>query len=78
MVVAGGERRSITQAVESNGIVRSAETDGTGVTGETTLCDVVRGLGAEEESVTTEDGVGSERRSLKQKVQNIQGVGTRS
>lgn len=66
MIVAGSERRPVAQAVEGNGVVRSAEADSTGVTGETALGDVVRSLGTDEESVTAEDGVGSEGWSLKQ------------
>ena len=41
MVVAGSERRSVAQTVEGDGIVRSAEADSTGVTGEATLGDIV-------------------------------------
>ena len=51
--------------MDGNSIVWGAEANGTGVTGEATLGDVVRSLGTEEESVTTEDGVGSKCWSLK-------------
>lgn len=71
MIVAGSECGSIAQAVEGDGIVRSAKADSTGVTGETTLGDVVSSLGTKEESITTEDGVSSECWSLKQNRQNI-------
>lgn len=67
MVVAGSKRRSVTQAVDSDGIVRSAKADSSRVTGEASLGDVVGSLGTEKESVTTEDGVGSECRSLTEK-----------
>ena len=66
VVVAGSKSRSITQAVDGNGVVRGAETDSTGVTGKATLGNVVRCFGANEESVAAEDRVGSERWSLKE------------
>ena len=66
MIVTGSECGSIAQAVESDSIVRSAEADSTGVAGELSVGDVVSGLGTEEESVTTEDGVGGECWSLEQ------------
>lgn len=64
VIVASSERRSVTQAVDSDGIVRSAEADGTGIAGETTLGDVVSGLSTKEEPVAAKDGVGSECWSL--------------
>ena len=64
VVVASSESGSIAQAVEGDGVVGSAEADGTRVTGKATLGDVVRSLGTNKESVTTEDGVGSECWSL--------------
>lgn len=65
VVVAGSVRGPITQAVDGDSVVGSAEADGTGVTGEATLGDVVRCLSSEEESITTEDSVGGECWSLK-------------
>lgn len=55
--------------MDGNSIVWGAEANGTGVTGEATLGDVVRSLGTEEESVTTEDGVGSKCWPLKRRHQ---------
>lgn len=66
MIITCSESRSITQAVDGNGIVGSAKADSTGVTGEATLCDVVRCIGTNEESIAAEDGVCSESWSLKQ------------
>ena len=60
VVVAGGESRSIAQTVDGYGVVGSAEADGTGVTGDATLSDVVGSLSTNEESVTAENGVSSE------------------
>lgn len=54
-------------------MVRSVEADSTRVARETTLGDVASRLGIEEEPVTTEDGIGSERWSLKQKLQHTPG-----
>ena len=65
MVVTCSESRSITQAVNGDGVIGSAETDSTGGTGEATLCDVVGCFGANEESIATKDGVCSESWSLK-------------
>jgi len=64
VVVTSSESRSITQAVDSDGVVGSTKADSTGVTGEAALSDVVRRLSTNEESVTTKDGVGSECWSL--------------
>ena len=64
VVVAGSESGSVAQAVEGDSVVGSAEADSTRVTGKTALGDVVRSLGTNKESVTTEDGVGSECWSL--------------
>jgi hypothetical protein len=69
VVIAGSERRRVTQAVDSDGIVWGAEANSTRVTREATLSDVVRCLGTKEESITTEDGVGSECWSLKRRHQ---------
>lgn len=66
MVIAGSESRSIAQAVDGNGVVRGAEADSTGVAGKATLGNVVRCFGTNEESVATEDRVGSERWPLKE------------
>ena len=71
VVVAGSECGPITQTMDGDGVVRSAEADSTRVTGEATLCDVVGSLGTEKESVTTEDSVGGECRSLKRRYQHI-------
>lgn len=65
VVVAGSECGPITQVVDGDSIVGSAEANSTRVTGEATFGDVVRCLGTEEESVTTEDSIGSECWSLK-------------
>ena len=65
MIIAGSESRAVTQAVDGDGVVGSAKSDSTGVTGESTLGDVVRCLGANKEPVTTEDGIGSKCWSLK-------------
>jgi len=51
--------------MDSDGVVGSAKADSTGVTGEATLCDVVRCIGTNEESIAAKDGVCSESWSLK-------------
>lgn len=64
VIVAGGERGQVTQPVNCDGVIRSTKADGGRVPGKATLGDIVSGLSAEEEPIATEDGVGSERRSL--------------
>ena len=73
VVVAGSESRSITQAMNGNSVVGSAEADSTGVAGKATLSNVVRRFATNEESVTTEDCVGSERWSLNSNFRSFQG-----
>jgi hypothetical protein len=51
--------------VNGDSVVGSAEADSTGVTGEATLGDVVSGLGTDEETVATKDGISGECWSLK-------------
>ena len=65
VVITGSESRSITQAVDGDGVVGSAEADSTGVTGEATLGDIVGCISTDKESITTKDSVGGECWSLK-------------
>ena len=51
--------------MDGDSVVWSAKADSTGVAGKAALGDVVRCLSTDEESVATEDGVGSECWSLK-------------
>lgn len=51
--------------MDGDGVVGGTETNSTGVTGETTLGDIVGRFGTNEEPVATKDRVGSERWSLK-------------
>ena len=67
VIVAGGECRSVTQALNGDSVIRSAEADSTGVAGELAVGDVVRGLGTDQEPITAKDGVGGERWSLKRR-----------
>lgn len=64
MVVAGGEGVQVVEAVYGDGVFGCVVADGGCVAGDVALCDVVRGLCADEETVTAEDGIGCERGSL--------------
>jgi len=76
VIVTGSESGPIAQTMDGDGIIRGTEADSTGATGEATLGDVVRRVGTDEESVTTEDGVGSECWSLED-IKESAGVKTR-
>ena len=64
LVVGGGEGLEVVETVDGNGVLRSVEADGGRVAGDLALGDVVGGLSADEETVTAEDSVGSEGRTL--------------
>jgi len=73
VVVAGGEGGEVSETVDGDGVLRGGEADGTGVSGDSTGGDVVGSLGTDEETVTTENGVGGEGGAL-EKVDNGTGV----
>lgn len=64
VVVAGGEGIQVAKAVKGDSIFRGVVANGSRVTGDLALSDVVRSLGTNEESITTENSVGGERRTL--------------
>lgn len=65
MVVRGGEGGEVTETVEGDGVLGSGEADGTSVSGDGAGEDIVRSLGTNKETVTADNGVGSEGGSLK-------------
>jgi len=68
MVVRGGEETQIAERVESDGIIRSAITKSTGISRDSSVVDVVVGLGTQQESVTSENNVAGDVRSLLRKM----------
>ena len=64
VVVAGRERLHIVEPEESDGIFWGIETDGTSVTSDVALSDVVSSLYANQETIAANHGVGGERWSL--------------
>ena len=65
MVVARGESAEVAETVEGDGVLGGTVAEGSSVTSDLALSNVVRGLGTEEETVTTENGVSSESGALK-------------
>lgn len=57
VVVRGREGREVAERVESHCVLWGRVADGTGVAGEGTGLDVVRGLGTDKEAVVANDGV---------------------
>jgi len=66
MVVRGGEETQIAERVESDGIIRSAITKSTGISRDSAVVDVVVGLGTQQESVTSENNVAGDVRSVEE------------
>lgn len=64
MVVACRESAEVAEAVEGNGVLRSAEADGSRVLGDLSLSHIVRSLTTDEETVTAKDGVRRESGTL--------------
>lgn len=67
VVVACSESAQVTETVEGDGVLGGTVAEGSSVTSDLALSNVVRGLGTEEETVTTENGVSSESGALKGK-----------
>ena len=65
VVVARGEGGEVAEAVEGDGVLGGTVAEGSSVTSDLALSNVVRGLGTEEKTVTTENGVSSESGALK-------------
>jgi hypothetical protein len=70
MVVASTEGIEVVQTMESNGVVRGAVAESCSVTGDIATAYVVGCLGTKEETVTTENSISSESRSLFTKNKN--------
>jgi hypothetical protein len=64
VVVAGGERVEVVQAVNSDRVLGRIVTDSSSVLGELALGDVVGSLGTNKESITANNAVSSNSRSL--------------
>ena len=67
VVVACSESAQVTETVKGDGVLGGAVAEGSSVTSDLALSNVVRSLGTEEETVTTENGVSSESGALKGK-----------
>ena len=65
VVVARGVRGEVGEPVEGDGVLGGTVAEGSSVTSDLALSNVVRGLGTEEETVTTENSVSSESGALK-------------
>jgi len=66
VVVAGAEGGEVSETVEGDGVFRGGEANGTGVSGDSTGGDVVRGFGTDKETVPTDNSVGSEGWALEE------------
>lgn len=64
MVVTGGEGLQVVKPMERDGVFRGVVANGSGVTGYFALSDIIGRLSTDEESVTTENSVGSEGGAL--------------
>lgn len=64
VVVARGEGLEVAETVEGDSVLGGTVAEGSGVAGDLTLSDVVRGLATEEEAVAADDGVSSEGGAL--------------
>jgi len=64
VVVRGREGREVAETVEGDGVLGGGVAEGSGVAGEGTGLDVVRGLGTDEEAVVADNGVSGEGRTL--------------
>lgn len=68
VVVRGGEGGEVAEAVEGDGVLGGGEAEGSGVAGDGTGLDVVRGLGTDKETVVADNGVSGEGGALKKSV----------
>ena len=64
VVVRGGKGGEVAETVESDVVDFGGVAESTGVSGDGTRGDVVRGLGTDQEAVTADNGVGGEGGSL--------------
>ena len=64
VVVACSESAQVTETVEGDGVLGGTVAEGSSVTSDLALSNVVRGLGTKQEAVTANDSVGGERRAL--------------
>ena len=64
MVVRSREGGQVSETVEGNGVLWSRETEGGSVSGDGTRSDIVRSLTTGKETVSTDDGIGGEGRTL--------------
>lgn len=64
MVVARSESLEVVETVNSYSILGSVVTNGSGISGDLTLSDVICGFSTEQEAITTEDGISGEGRAL--------------
>lgn len=60
VVVRGGEGGEVTETVKGDGVLGGREADGTSVSGDGAGEDIVRSLGTNKETVTTDNGVSGE------------------
>jgi len=66
MVVRGGEETHVAERVEGDSIIGSAITKSTGISRDSSVVDVVVGLGTQQEAVTGENDVASDIRTVEE------------
>lgn len=64
MVVASAEGREVAQTVKGDGVLGSGESESSGVSGDGARGHIVRGLATDKETISTDDGIGSESGTL--------------
>ena len=64
MVRASAENAEVAESLKGDSVFGSAKSGGSGVAGDLALSDVVGGLRTKKETITTENGVGSQSRTL--------------
>jgi len=66
VIVRCGEGVEVVETMQGDGVVGDVVPDGGGVAGDVATCDVVRSLGAEEETVAAQNGVCIESGTLEE------------
>lgn len=68
MVVACSKSAEVTETMEGNGVLGSTVAEGSSVTGNLSVSNIVRSFSTEEETVTTENGISGEGRALQRNI----------
>jgi len=64
VVVGRGEGLEVIETVEGNSVLRGIVSNGGSIAGDVATSNVVRGLGTDKETITTQNGVRSESGAL--------------